>query len=316
MSSSTIAVFSEPQAFESALQQGCRVELLVTGQGQFRAQLISIALPRLRLLQVKESLSRIAVVSVAPGSLLVIFPTEPEQSQKYGGADLPAGEIMAVTAGVRLHMWTVGSCAWGIVSVTAKELVGYGQALVGRKFALPSGICRLRPRQGLHSLVALFNATMCLTEEQPSRPVETEGAARGLEQEAIHALVACFSMETVQAHQEAYRHSAIMACLDQLLQSDIDEIPRMPDICAALGISAKALQACCRQQVGVGPKRYCHLRWMRRVHNALIDAHPGQASVSQIAKHHGFNDPGRFAAAYRKQFGELPFATLRRGAGA
>ena len=86
MPSSTIAVFSEPQAFEAALQQGCRVELFVTGHGQFRAELISIALPRLRLLQAKEWLSRIAVVSVTPGSMLVILPTEPEQSLRCGGA--------------------------------------------------------------------------------------------------------------------------------------------------------------------------------------------------------------------------------------
>ena len=124
MPSSTLAVFSEQQAFEAALQQGCRIELLVTGQGQFRAQLISIALPRLRLLRAKEWLSRIAVVSAAPGSMLVILPTEPGQSQNFRGAGLLPGEIMTVTAGEQLHTWTVGPCGWGIISVSAKELVG------------------------------------------------------------------------------------------------------------------------------------------------------------------------------------------------
>ena len=309
MPSSTIAVFSEPQAFEAALQQGCRVELLVTGRGQFRTRLISVVLPRLRLLQVKEWLSRIAVVSAAPGSMLVILPTEPEQSQKFRGASLLAGQIMTVTAGERLHTWTGGPCGWGIISVSAKEFVRYGQALVGRNFVLPSGVCRLSPsRDGHRSLVALFNATMRLTEAQPSRPIETEGAARGLEQEAIRILVACMSMGTVQPYEAAYRSSAIMARLDQALQSHPHEIPRIPDICAVLGISARTLQALCQRQVGVGPSRYFHLHGMRRVHNA----DPGIASVSRIARCHGFNEPGRFAAAYRKQFGELPSATLRR----
>ena len=317
MPSSTIAVFSEPQAFEAALQQGCRVELLVTGHGQFRAQLVSIALPWLRLLRAKEWLSRIAVVSAAPGSMLVILPTEPEQSQTFQGASLLAGEIMTVTAGERLHTWTVGPCGWGIISVSAKEFVRYGQALVGRNFALPSGVCRLRPsRDGHRSLVALFNATMRLTEAQPSRPIETEGAVRGLEQEAIRVLVACLSIGTVLAHEAAHRHSAIMACLDRLLQGYTHEMPRITDVCTALGISATTLQACCQRHVGVGPSRYFHLRAMRRAHHALIDAPPDIASVSRIAKCHGFNEPGRFAAAYRKQFGELPSATLRRGAGA
>jgi AraC-like DNA-binding protein len=317
MPSSTIAVFSEPHAFEAALQQGCGVELLVTGHGQFRAQLICIVLPRLRLSQAKEWLPRIAVVSVAPGTMLVILPTEPAQSRKLGGASLLAGEIMTVTAGERLYTWTTGACGWGIISISDKELVSYGQALVGRNFALPRGACRLRPPRGsLQSLVALFNATMRLTEAQPSRPIETEGAARGLEQETIRTLIACLSMGTVQAHEAAYRSSAIMARLDQVLQSHPHEIPRIPDLCAVLGISARTLQASCLQHVGVGPSRYFHLRAMRRAHHALIGAPPGNASVSRIAKCHGFNEPGRFAAAYRKQFGELPSATLRRGAGA
>jgi AraC-like DNA-binding protein len=313
MASSTIAVFSEPQAFEAALQQGCRVELLVTERGQFRAQLISIALPRLRLLRVKERLSRIAVVSVAPGSMLVILPTEPGQSQTFRGASLPAGEIMTVTAGERLHTWTVGPCGWAIVSVPAKEFVKYGQALVGRNFALSSGVCRLRPsRDGLRSLVALFNATMRLTEARPSRPVETEGATRGLEQEAIGVLVACLSSGAVQAHEAAHQCSAIMASLDQRLLTCPNEIPRVRDICKALGVSAEALQACCQRQVGVSLSRYLHLHGMRRVYNALSDAKPESASIRQIAKCHGFNALGRFASAYRRQFGELPSTTLRR----
>ena len=316
MPTSTIAVFSEPQAFEAALQQGCGIELLVTGHGKFRARLISIELPQLRLLQVTEWLSRIAVVSAAPGSVLVILPTESESSQQFGGARLLAGEIMTVTPGEPLHTWTVGSCGWGVISVSAREFVGYGKAMVGRKFALPSGVCRLRPGRGsFQSLVGLFNATMRLTEAQPSRPIETEDSARGLEQEVIRILVDCLSTAPVQSHEKTYQYSAIMARLDQLLQTYPHDISPIPGICAALGISAKTLQACCQQHVGVGPNRYFHLRGMRRVHQALVGAHPGRDSVSAIAMCHGFNRTGRFAAAYRRQFGELPSATLRRGLG-
>jgi AraC-like DNA-binding protein len=316
MPASTIAVFSEPPAFEAALQQGCGFELLVTGHGKFRARLISIALPQLRLLRVTEWLSRIAVISAASGSMLVILPTEPESSQQFGGASLPAGEIMTVTLGEPLHTWTVGSCGWGIISVSAREFVGYGKAMVGRKFALPSGVCRLRPgRGGFRSLVAVFNATMRLTEAQPSRPIETEDTARGLEQEVIRVLVDCLSTATVQVYEKTYQYPAIMARLDQLLQTHPHDISPIPGICAALGISAKTLRTCCQQYVGVGPSRYFHLRGMGRVHQALVGAPPGSDSVSAIAKCHGFNGTGRFAAAYRRQFGELPFATLRRGPG-
>jgi AraC-like DNA-binding protein len=316
MPTSTIAVFSEPRAFEAALQQACGVELLVTGHDKFRARLVSIALPQLRLLQVTEWVSRIAVVSVAPGSMLVILPTEPESLRKFGGTSLLAGEIMTVTAGEPLHTWTGGPCGWGIISVSIREFVGYGKAMVGRKFVLPSGVCRLRPSRGsLQSLMALFNATMRLTEAHPSRPIDTEGAARGLEQEAIGVLIDCLSTATVQASEKTDQQSDIMSRLDELLQTYPHEIPRVPDVCAALGISAKALRACCQLHVGVGPGRYLHLRGMRRVYHALIGSHPGRDSVAGIAKCYGFNGTGGFAAAYRRQFGEFPSATLRRGPG-
>lgn len=316
MSSSAIAVFSEPQAFESALQQGCGVELLVTGCGQFRAQLISIVLPRLCLFQAEEWLSRIAVVSAAQGSMLVMLPTAPKQSHKSSGVSLLADEIMTVSGGERLHTWAVGSCDWGIISVSAKELAEYGQALVGRYFVLPPGVCRVRPsRAGLQSLLALFNATMRLTEVHPGRPVETEAAAHGLEQEAIRVLVDCFSTGVLQGNEEAYRYSATMANLDRFLQTCRHGIPRIPDVCAALGISAKFLQACCQRQVGVGPGRYFHLRAMRQAHKALIDAQPRPASVVKLAKCYGFNHPGRSAAAHRRQFAELQSVTLRRNMG-
>ena len=314
MPASTIAICSDPRAFEAAVQRGCSIELFVTGKGQFRAEVISIMLPRLRLLRGKEQLSRIAAISVAPKSLLVILPIDPERPQTCGGVRLGAGEIMTATAGERLHLWTDGPCFWGIISVSAKEFASYGQAVVGRNFALAPGVHCLQPSQrSLRSLVTLFRAALRLTEAKPSTPVNSDGATEGLEQEAIRALLGCVSTATVQANPVAHLHRATMARLDELLQKG-GRIPHVSDICVALGISSRTLQACCRQQVGVSPSRYFRLYAMRRVCNALMRSHPGTASVSQIAKCHGFTGTGRFAAAYRRQFGEFPSATLRRDA--
>ena len=279
MPASTIAVFNEPAAFEAALQQGCSVDLLVTEQGQFRAELISIALPRLRLLRGKEWLSRIATVLVAPRSLLIILPIEPEQPQACGGVTPGPGEIITATAGERLHLWTSGPCVWGIICVSAREFAGYGRAVVGRNFMLAPGVRRLQPsRQSLRSLQALFRAAFRLTEVQPSTPVRSDGAIKGLEQEAIRALLGCVSTATVQANPAAHPHRATMTRLDELLQKGGSRIPSVSDVCVALGISSRSLQACCRQQVEVSPSCYFRLRAMRQVYNVLICSAPGTAS--------------------------------------
>jgi len=50
---------------------------------------------------------------------------------------------------------------------------------------------------------------------------------------------------------------------------------------------------------------YLARRNLRRVDNALM-------TVSAVARHTGFRDPGRFAISYRAIFGETPSATLQR----
>ena len=89
----------------------------------------------------------------------------------------------------------------------------------------------------------------------------------------------------------------------------------MAEICEVLGVSERLLRDCCKQQLGVSPSRYRHLRAMQQVYRALRNGAPDAASVAQVARQYGFRDLGRLAATYRAVYGELPSATLRRGLG-
>jgi AraC-like DNA-binding protein len=138
-------------------------------------------------------------------------------------------------------------------------------------------------------------------------------AAHGLEQQLLHALIECLSNEPDEETATARRHRDILARFEELLVAQ----PFLPmaDICAALGVSERLLRECCRKHLGMGPSSYRRLRAMQLVHRALLSGTPDTASVSEVARRHGFRGLGRLASNYRARYGELPSATLRKGSG-
>jgi AraC-like DNA-binding protein len=80
----------------------------------------------------------------------------------------------------------------------------------------------------------------------------------------------------------------------------------------AAGVSARTLQLACQRHLGCSPMALVREVRLERVHADLLSAGPG-ASVTTIAMTWGFYQLGRFAQDYRKRFGEVPSATLRRG---
>lgn len=314
MPGSVTSVFSEPEDFEAALcEEGC-LGLLITGRGQFRARLTQIALHRLRLSAAEKQLPRIAFVAVPADMILISLPIGGEPSAIWGGIGMRAGEIMTLGPGQQVHARTGGRCRWGAIRLPAAELSRYVRALTGAPFAVPPAARSWRPppAAGRH-LRHLHAAALRIAEVRPQALVDAE-AAHGLEQQLIHALVECLAAGPVDERTPAARrHQDIMVRFEGLLRTQPDRNLRMPEICAAIGVSDRLLRSLCQEQLGMSPTGYLRLRRMSLVHRSLWRGDPDAASISAVARRYGFRDLGRFAAGYRASFGELPSATLRRG---
>ena len=136
-------------------------------------------------------------------------------------------------------------------------------------------------------------------------------AARSLEHDLVRALAACLGPATNEEDAVAKRrHAAIMRRFRGLVAASSDRPVYTTDLCAAIGVSDRTLEICCREHLGMGPQKYLRLRRMQRVRRALALADPGGATVTGIATAHGFWELGRFAAAYRSFYGESPSQTL------
>jgi len=137
--------------------------------------------------------------------------------------------------------------------------------------------------------------------------------ASGLESALIHVIATCVTgaVEPPMSAGERRHRQAIDRFERTLARMPMEPL-YLSDICAAIGVSARTMEYCCREYYGMGPNRYLRLRRMNQAHRALIEANADKISVTDVAMRFGFWELGRFASAYRILFAETPSATLRR----
>lgn len=82
------------------------------------------------------------------------------------------------------------------------------------------------------------------------------------------------------------------------------------DLAQAAGCAYRTLQAGFQDAFGMSPMDYLRAVRLQHVRTALIGA-DHTVSAAKVATRWGFTHMGRFAQAYRRQFGELPSETLR-----
>lgn len=84
------------------------------------------------------------------------------------------------------------------------------------------------------------------------------------------------------------------------------------DIATEAGLSVRGLQAAFRRHLDRTPLEHLRLLRLRAAHDELIAADPTDGTtIEAIARRWGFSSSGRFAAAYRVEYGMLPSVTLR-----
>jgi AraC family ethanolamine operon transcriptional activator len=79
-----------------------------------------------------------------------------------------------------------------------------------------------------------------------------------------------------------------------------------------VGLSERGLRNAFYSVRGMSPKRCMLAERLQGVRRALSSSGALPATVTGIASEYGFHELGRFAATYKKVFGEAPSETLRR----
>lgn len=98
---------------------------------------------------------------------------------------------------------------------------------------------------------------------------------------------------------------------EDYMRAHLDAPITNEELAALTGISLRTLYNSFRKFRGVSPMRYLRDLRMDKVREALLDA-DGIHNVTTVATQWGFFELGRFAAEYRRRYGESPSDTLRR----
>jgi len=98
------------------------------------------------------------------------------------------------------------------------------------------------------------------------------------------------------------------------LKDRLDEPIQLDTLAAVAGVRPRTLEANFRRYLGTTPLGWVRQMRLARARQQLLAA-KAEGSVTGVALANGFSELGRFAAQYRRQFGELPSQTLKAARG-
>ncbi|MCK1281094.1 AraC family transcriptional regulator [Bradyrhizobium sp. 61] len=313
MAERSISRFDDPGAYEAGFGD-IGVTLTITGPGDFEAELLRLKLDHLVIMRLRESLPRIACISLAADRVFLSFPIG-RTSLECDGFAFQSDQIAFHGPGQQMHQLSSGKCQWGLISLPLDQLASSGAALTGLPILPPRSTRLLHPfGADLSRFQCLFRHA-CYLATPANKLIEQPDVARALEQNMIHAVIHCLTCDgTENSSRTRSNHTALMTRFETALRKSVDRKITLPDLCAEIGVAERTLRMCCHEFLGVSPMRYLLLRRLNKARAALRRADASTASVASIAREHQFVELGRFAATYRAAFGETPLTTLQRKA--
>jgi AraC-like DNA-binding protein len=309
--SSAVRTFTDPAEYGAAIRAG-QIEVTTTGRGVFSGKIIRIDLHRLWMQRVSDNLPRVARVASSPARTIISFPSTPGPTHLWGGREIPWGTAYLIGNGQDIFERSSGSAETATMSLPVDDFASVVSTITHRDTKVQvDGLIVRPPASAIVKLQDIHAAAGGLAENAPAVLANAE-TARSLEQELVLAMVACMADVAEEDSLAVRHHQGIMRRFRALIEANVGNPLYLPEICAALGVSNRTLQRCCREQLGLSPLRYLWLRRMHMVRRALVASYPTPGAVTEIATRYGFWELGRFSVAYCSMFGERPSATLHR----
>ena len=283
------------------------------GRGRFHGQLTQVVLGELQLGREDRSTGVLQRGSAPVGTWVFGLPLMAKGSLHVRRRPAPPGQLLVATSRDDVGLTTTGATAIMVVVLPTAMINRWMQVRrdVDRlDVDLPSPRWQVTATEMTLRAEALSSLLVALAE----RPDDLQ-SGRGVpfveEQIADVILGLIPSAEIIEPlHSRARIARAVLS----LLIERLDDPPTITEMCLLVGARERTLHLSCVEAFGRPPLKLLAELRLNAAHRALQHASK-ETSVTAVAAHFGFSHFGRFSAAYRRQFGDLPSATLNRARG-
>ena len=186
MTENGTATFACPHDYSAAIG-AAKVDLFVTAGGEFKGRLTWLNLGGLHVLRGRESLPRIAFVSLPPARAHISFPASGLSDLIYCGLGLNLGDVVFHSLGERAHQRTVGAGDWCLMSLAPDQLAACSKALTGQSIRPPLEGRVIVPAPSVSRALQSLLLKACRLAETRRELIANPEVARSLEQELLHA---------------------------------------------------------------------------------------------------------------------------------
>jgi hypothetical protein len=153
-----------------------------------------------------------------------------------------------------------GASNWGTIWLPLVEFTHYAAALTGQKVTVPGNLAIRQMGQQQSKDLHELHAAATKSKPNPSDTMLEADAIHGLEQQLIHALISCLGTDAIDIAASSPPALIELAVrFEEFVLTERNKDLRVPQICRALGVTAKLLEQSCASQLGMGPSAYLQL---------------------------------------------------------
>ncbi len=299
----------------AAAQPGWQLHYDQLSPGPFRARVLLVQLPQVRLAQEYTLRALRQRGRFRPGELGLALGTTHAAGGFFHGQKIDADAIM-IGRGDELDLVTPEDNLLVGIVIDGALLSEVWQALYHKpwstwldcKVVTPARTdmaAHLRERH-LRLMAALHEQPALLHDERLALRLRDGILIDWLE--AIPERVDTSALKTAESRRQ------IVERVCALVMARPEDPPTLLALCREVGASPRKLEYCFRDVLGISPHKYLRAVRLNGVRRELKRRDMAPARVHDVAARWGFWHMGAFSAEYKLQFGELPSVTLSMAA--